>query len=79
MKQRCFHDLLAEKAAFESQQEAVGLSTRKEQLIRGKYRGVPTTEQAEEFCAMGNNSDDGEPKSYRRGSSETGRHKGFLG
>lgn len=31
-------------------------------MIRGKCRGVPTTEQAEEFCAMANNSDDGEPR-----------------
>lgn len=31
-------------------------------MIRGKCRGVPTAEPAQEFCAMGNNSDDGEPR-----------------
>ena len=62
MKQRCFYDSLAEKGAFEIQQEAVGLSTWKERLIRAECRGAPATEQAQEICAMGNNSDDGEPR-----------------
>lgn len=62
MKQRCFHDLLAAKGAFEIQQEAVGLSRWKERLIRGQCRGAPATERAQEICAMGNNSDDGKPR-----------------